>query len=112
MESKTENILFIRHPASLIVLHLYSLNLSDEELADNLSSHSQFVRDDIKTALLYSNNNDLKNKFNLVERKCEFNTKTYKDVLIYRKKYHLTKLDNELIGKIMDAKHKYFFDHN
>ena len=64
MERKTENILFIRHPASLTVLHLYSLNLSDEELADNLSSHSQFVRDDIKNALLYSNNNDLKNKFN------------------------------------------------
>ena len=55
---------------------------------------------------------ELLDKFNLVERKCEFNTKTYKDVLIYRKKYHLTKLDNELIGKIMDAKHKYFFDHN
>ena len=35
---------------------------------------------------------DLKDKFNLVERKCDFNTKTYKDVLIYRKKYHLTKL--------------------
>lgn len=64
MERKTENVLFIRHPASLIVLHLYSLNLSDEELADVLDSHSQFVRDDIKTALLYSNNNDLKNKFN------------------------------------------------
>ena len=51
---------------------------------------------------------DLLDKYNLVERKCTFNTKTYKDVLIYRKKYHLTKLDNQFITKISDAKHKYF----
>ena len=51
---------------------------------------------------------DLKDKFNLVEKKCDFNTKTYKDVLIYRKKYHLSKLDNEFIDKIKDAKRKYF----
>ncbi len=51
---------------------------------------------------------DLRDKFNLVERKCSFNTKTYKDVLIYRKRYHLTKLDNQFIGKIKDAKRKYF----
>lgn len=47
---------------------------------------------------------DLLNKYNLVEIKCDFNNKTYKDVLIYRKKYHLTKLDNEFIKKILDAK--------
>ena len=51
---------------------------------------------------------DLKDKFNLVERKCSFNTKTYKDVLIYRKKYHLTKLDQEFINKIGNSKRKYF----
>lgn len=51
---------------------------------------------------------DLLKKFNLVERKCDFNTKVYKDVLIYRKKYHLTKLDNEFINKILDSKNKYF----
>jgi len=51
---------------------------------------------------------DLKDKFNLVEIKCDFNTKTYKDVLIYRKKYHLTKLDSEFISKVTEAKNKYF----
>ncbi len=51
---------------------------------------------------------ELKDKFNLVERKCAFNTKTYKDVLIYRKKYHLTKLDTKFISKIKNAKYKYF----
>lgn len=51
---------------------------------------------------------ELKDKFNLVEKKCDFNTKTYKDVLIYRKKYHLTKLDQNFISKIGNAKFKYF----
>jgi len=51
---------------------------------------------------------ELKDKFNLIERKCDFNTKTYKDVLIYRKKYHLSKLDHNFISKIEKAKYKYF----
>ena len=51
---------------------------------------------------------DLKQKFNLVELKCDFNTKTYKDVLIHRNKYHLTKLDREFIDKVIQAKNKYF----
>ena len=51
---------------------------------------------------------ELKDKYNLVEKKCDFNTKTYKDVLIYRKKYHLTKLDQSFISKIEKAKYKYF----
>jgi hypothetical protein len=51
---------------------------------------------------------DLLDKFNLKEIKCKFNSKTYKDVLIYRKKYHLSKLDKQLIDKILQAKNKYF----
>ena len=51
---------------------------------------------------------DLLDKYNLVEKKCDFNTKVYKDILIYRKKYHLTKLDNDFINKIIEAKNKYF----
>ncbi|MBQ7340399.1 MAG: LysR family transcriptional regulator [Clostridia bacterium] len=51
---------------------------------------------------------DLLDKFNLKEIKCKFNNKTYKDVLIYRKKYHLSKLDKQLIDKILQAKNKYF----
>ena len=51
---------------------------------------------------------DLKEKFNLVQLKCDFNTKTYKDVLIYRKKYHLTKLDTQFINEVIKAREKYF----
>ena len=53
---------------------------------------------------------DLKDKYDLIERKCDFNTKTYKDVLIYRKKYHLSRLDQEFIDKIIEAKGKYFIN--
>ncbi len=51
---------------------------------------------------------DLKEKFNLVELKCDFNTKTYKDVLIYRSKYRMTTLDNKFINQVNIAKNKYF----
>ena len=50
---------------------------------------------------------DLLSKYNLVQLKCNFYTKTYRDVLIYRKNYHLTKLDQDLIDNIVDTKHKY-----
>jgi DNA-binding transcriptional LysR family regulator len=51
---------------------------------------------------------DLLDKFNLVQLKCDFNTKTYKDVLIHRKKYHLSKLDQMFIDRVIKAKNMYF----
>lgn len=51
---------------------------------------------------------DLKDKFNLVELKCDFNTKTYKDVLIHRSKYHLTNIDKDFIKHVITAKNTYF----
>lgn len=50
---------------------------------------------------------DLKEKFNLVEIRCAFNTKTYKDVLIHRNKYHLSKLDKQFIDKVQQSKIKF-----
>ena len=50
---------------------------------------------------------DLLDKYNLVQLKCNFYTKTYRDVLIYRNKYHLTKLDQDLIDRITDKKYRY-----
>lgn len=52
--------------------------------------------------------NDLLDKYGLVQKKCSFNTKTYKDVLIYRKKYTLSKLDKDFIAHVIKAKQKYF----
>jgi len=46
-------------------------------------------------------------KYNLVIKKCEDNEKIYKDVLIYRKGYKLSELDNRFITAVAEAKEKY-----
>ncbi len=46
-------------------------------------------------------------KYGLTERKCETNQKIYKDVLIHRKDYKLTKIDKAFITAVNDAKRKY-----
>ena len=51
---------------------------------------------------------DLLEKFGLVEIKCDFNDKSYKDVLIYRKKYQLTENDKAFIEQIIKERTKYF----
>ena len=51
---------------------------------------------------------DLLEKFGLIEIKCDFNDKTYKDVLVYRKKYHLTENDKNFIDHIVKERTKYF----
>ena len=40
-------------------------------------------------------------------KKCNSNTKIYKDVLIYRKDYRLTALDRAFIDELCRAKRKY-----
>ena len=46
-------------------------------------------------------------KHHLVEKICSENTKKYKDVLIYRNGYKLSKLDKQFITALCDAKRKY-----
>lgn len=46
-------------------------------------------------------------RYNLVLKKCTENKKVYKDVLIYKKGYKLTKLDREFITELYEAKRKY-----
>lgn len=49
----------------------------------------------------------LLDRYNLVQRKCEDNKKVYKDVLIYRNGYKLSRLDRQFITELCDAKRKY-----
>lgn len=49
----------------------------------------------------------LLDRFSLVQRECEDNKKVYKDVLIYKKGYKLTKLDKQFIAELFNAKKKY-----
>ena len=46
-------------------------------------------------------------KYGLVLRACEGNKKVYKDVLIYQKGYHLTRLDRAFIDSLAEAKQKF-----
>lgn len=49
----------------------------------------------------------LLDRYNLVQRKCSDNKKIYKDVLIYKKGYKLSKLDRQFITELSEAKRKY-----
>ncbi len=46
-------------------------------------------------------------RYDLVQKKCAENKKIYKDVLIYKSGYKLTKLDKDFITSLCDAKRKY-----
>ena len=46
-------------------------------------------------------------RYNLVLKKCAENKKVYKDVLIYKNGYKLSKLDRQFITELCDSKRKY-----
>ena len=50
---------------------------------------------------------DLLERYNLVLRKCTGNQKIYRDVLIYKDGYKLSKLDKQFITELCEAKRKY-----
>lgn len=50
----------------------------------------------------------LMKRYNLVQRKCDENKRMYKDVLIHRKDYALTELDNLFISELSKAKQEIF----
>lgn len=47
-------------------------------------------------------------RYGLVQRKCHYNDKKYKDMLIYRNDYVLSELDKESIAELYNTKRKYF----
>ncbi len=46
-------------------------------------------------------------RYGLVQKKCVDNTKIYKDILIYKSSYTLSKLDKRFITELCEAKRKY-----
>lgn len=50
---------------------------------------------------------DLYKKYNLIQKECSDNEKTYKDVLIYRNGYTFSELDSEFITALCESKRKY-----
>jgi hypothetical protein len=88
-----------------------------EELPDNIDRRififeraSQFdlLEENERTFMWVSPVSDkILDRYGLVQRSCEDNSKVYKDVLIYRKGYKLTALDKQFITKLCEAKRKY-----
>ncbi len=88
-----------------------------EELPDNIHRRI-FVFERASQFELLSSNTDtfmwvspvpnrLLDRYGLVEKRCDENKKTYKDVLIYRKDYRLSKLDDLFITELCSSKRKY-----
>ena len=50
---------------------------------------------------------NLLRRYNLVQKKCIDNKKIYKDVLIYKNGYKLSKLDRQFITELCESKRKY-----
>lgn len=50
---------------------------------------------------------EIQNKYGLVVKKCSGSGKVYRDVLIYRKGYKLTALDNAFIKQVIETGNKY-----
>ena len=50
---------------------------------------------------------DLLERYNLVLRKCSANRKVYRDVLIYKDGYKLSRLDRQFVTELCEAKRKY-----
>ena len=90
--------------------------IKKEELPDN-SDRRIFVFERASQFELLSQNPEtfmwvssipqsLLDRYGLVERKCEENERIYKDVLIYRKEYALSRLDNLFIEQLVQAKRR------
>lgn len=88
-----------------------------EELPDNIgqrifvferASQYELLSKNPKTFMWISPaSSEILERYNLVQRVCEGNKKVYRDVLIYHKGYRLTKLDNEFIAALYDAKNEF-----
>ena len=88
-----------------------------EELPDNIGKRifvferaSQFdlLSQNPQTFMWVSPASDkLLERYNLVQRVCEGNKKTYKDILIRHKGYKLTKLDKDFITALCESRRKY-----
>ena len=88
-----------------------------EELPDNIERRI-FIFERASQFDLLSNNPEtfmwvssapesLLKRYNLVQKKCPENKKVYKDVLIYKEGYRLSKLDRQFITELCESKRKH-----
>lgn len=93
-------------------------DVKKEELTDNISRRI-FVFERASQFELLAQNPDtfmwvspvpssLLQRYGLVQKICSGNTKRYKDVMLHRKNYHLSELDNLFISELCKAKREIF----
>lgn len=115
--SDLENLIEIAH-ADPFVPSLPVADVKKEELPDNIK-HRIFVFERASQFDLLSENKrtfmwvspipeKLLKRYNLIQRKCIDNKRIYKDVLIHRKDYKLTELDNSFITELCNSKRNCF----
>lgn len=88
-----------------------------EELPDNIERRIFIFERASQFELLCKNNEtfmwvsplptDLLKRYNLVQKRCVDNQKIYKDILIYKNGYKLSKLDRQFITELCESKRKY-----
>ncbi|MFP4479118.1 MAG: LysR family transcriptional regulator [Candidatus Izemoplasmatales bacterium] len=109
LESYTE----IAH-ADPYVPSLSSVDVKKEELPDYVKRRiyvyeraSQFsLLEKIPSTYMWGSPvpKELLDKYNLIQKTCKGMTRIYKDILIYHKDYHLTKLDHDFIDQVIESK--------
>ena len=122
--AQKENITFDDLKACIEIAHadpyVPSMPLSKvvkEELSDNINRRIYIFERASQFDLLSMNPETfmwvspapetLLKRYNLVQKKCGDNKKVYKDVLIYKNGYKLTKLDRQFITALCESKRKH-----
>ena len=122
--AQNENITFDDLPPYIEIAHadpyVPSLPLSKvvkEELPDNVERRIFIFERASQFDLLLENPETFMwvsplpekvlNRYGLVQKPCADNKKIYKDVLIYKDGYKLSKLDRQFITELCEAKRKY-----
>ena len=112
-----EKLIEITH-ADPFVPSLPFAEVKREELPDNVSRRIFVFERASQFELLAKNPEtfmwvspvpqDLLSRYGLVEKKCTGNAKTYKDLIIHRKDYRLSELDNIFIAELCKSKRELF----
>lgn len=114
--SDLEPFIEIAH-ADPYVPSLSLAKVAKEELPDNINRRIFVFERGSQMDLLASNHQTFMwvsptsdkalGRYGLIQRECDENRKVYKDMLIYKKGYHLSALDKKFIAEILAARDRY-----
>lgn len=115
--SDLENYIEIAHadpyvpslPLSKVAKEEFSENISRRIFIFERASQFDLLSQNTQTFMWVSPTPaEIREKYGLVQVKCPENNRVYKDVLIYKNGYKLTKLDKEFVTELCEAKRRVF----